>query len=94
MKFLLSTFYLPPVSPFYPNASHHKGIMGLEGEMRKSSEDRPQMMGEIPVSSLNTVQAPLYYVLAAQSRHNLRPQKQTQALLIKQIFHSSFNPRY
>lgn len=32
--------------------------------------------------------------IGAQNRHNLGPSKQTRALLIKQIFHSSFNPRY
>lgn len=51
-------------------------------------------MGEAPISSLNIVHSPLCYISVPQNRHDLKPQQQTQALLIKQIFHSSFNPRY
>lgn len=51
-------------------------------------------MEEVPMSSLNTEHSPLSYVSVAQNRHDLKPQKQTQALLRKQIFHSSFTPRY
>lgn len=62
--------------------------------MRGVPGNGPQMTEEVPVSSLNIMHTPLVDTPAAQNRHNFEPQKQTQALLIKQIFHSSFNPRY
>lgn len=94
MRPLLSTFLYRLWAHLSLMPCANKGIASLGGEIRGAPEDRPQMMREAPMSSLNAIHAPLCYISAAQSRHNLRPQKQTQAILIKQIFHSSFNPRY